>query len=182
MKESQQNIKKNMEDLAPGVQKLRSVNLFDYLTDEELTKFYSLGTVRQFQEKSHIIVEGEPSRGLYVVIQGLVSIYKRDLSTDHMIRLAFLEEGHSFGEISLFDDAPRSATALAENSCSLFHLEQEIFQKNLDETGDHLKSRFYQKCAEEMAKRFRQQNSDYVISQNLLWKHALKNEKATKAT
>ena len=31
-----------------------------------------------------------------------------------------------------------------------------------------------EECAEEMAERFREQNEDYIISQQLLWKHALR--------
>jgi CRP-like cAMP-binding protein len=35
--------------------------------------------------------------------------------------------GECFGEMSLFDDAPRSATAVAESACMLLSLERDRF-------------------------------------------------------
>ena len=94
-----------------------------------------------------------------------------------MIRLTYLEAGSCFGELSLFDGAARSATVVAESNCHLFCLDVSVFDGFLDKVGDDLKVRFYKQCAEEMATRFRVQNSDYIHAQNLLWSHALTTSK-----
>lgn len=169
-------LQQKFKDKSWGGRQIRGISLFEYLTQAELEDLYQIGKILLFNPKANIIIEAEPTRGLFVLLQGFVSVYKREPTTGNLIRLAFLEHGSAFGEISLFDDAPRSATVTAEAQCSLFYLDQAIFDEYLKQKGDNIKSRFYQKCAEDMGARFRRQNSDYVISQNLLWKYALRKE------
>lgn len=162
-----------------GAQLLRQISIFGYLHDDELAELYALGNTLTQAAKSNTVIEGENSRGLFIILAGKVSVYKRDTSSNRLLRLTYLEPGASFGELSLFDDAPRSATITAESTCTLFSLEQKGFQDYLNRKGDNLKARFYQKCAEDMTERFRKQNDDYIISQHLLWKHALRRETPT---
>lgn len=136
-----------------------------------------MGKIKAFAPKSNIVIEGQATRGLYILLHGTVSVYKNDRSNQNMIRLAYLEAGAAFGELSLFDDAPRSATVISEAHCFLFCLDIAVFDDFLTTRGDNIRFRFYRKCAEEMAARFRQQNSDYIISQKLLWAHALRKKK-----
>ena len=156
-----------------GKDQLKRISLFKNITDEELMALYKLGRVKEIHAKSNIVIEGESSRGIYILLAGTVSVFKNNASNNSMIRLAYLEKGASFGELSLFDEAARSATVVAETSCNLFSLEEPVFRKFMDAQGDNIKMRFYKKCAEEMVERFRSQNSDYIMSQQLLWKYAL---------
>ena len=172
--------KKNNEkyqDQEWGSQQLKKINIFKRLNDEELKKTYKLGSIKEVLSKSHVVVEGEPSRGLYIVLEGTLSVHKTDLEKQSLIRLAYLEAGSVFGELSLIDDAPRSATVEAEDHCMLFSLSEDLFKSFLEKEGDNLKSRFYQACAEEISERFRKQNIDYILSQTLLWKYALRKNK-----
>lgn len=159
-----------------GGEQLRKISLFQAFSDQELVDLYRLGEVRRVNAKSNIVIEGEQTRGLYLLLKGTVSVYKTDKSSSTMIRLAYLDEGSAFGELSLFDEAPRSATITGESNCDVFYLDIAPFEKFLDEMGDDLKVRFYKKCAEDMVERFRKQNSDYIISQKLLWKYALRKD------
>ena len=163
-------------DPKQGGKLLRSIALFKYLKENELIDMYKMGEIREVAPSSHVIVEGEPTRGLYILLDGKVSVYKNNTDKSAMIRLAYLEKGAPFGELSLFDDAPRSATIVAETVCFLFYLDQESFDKFLQKSGDNLTARFYKKCAEDLAERFRTQNHDFMISQQMLWKHALRRD------
>jgi CRP-like cAMP-binding protein len=174
-------LQQKFKDQAWGGKRLRPISLFAYLSDKELEELYQIGKIVIHNAKTNIVIESEPTRGLYVLLHGLVSVYKRDTVNNNLIRLAFLEHGAVFGELSLFDDAPRSATVVTETQSSLFHLDQQLFQLFLEEKGASLQARFYKKCAEEMASRFRKQNSDYVVSQHLLWKYALRKSDDKKA-
>ena len=156
---------------------LRKITLFENFSDKEISDLYQLGEQSDFRAKANIIVEGEQSRGLFIVLEGNVSIFKHSYSEKSLIRLALFKVGASFGELSLFDRADRSATVAAETDCSLFHLEAEKFNEYLNKNGNDIKARFYKKCAEDLAARFREQNSDYLNSQQLLWQYALKKEK-----
>ncbi len=157
-----------------GAAKLKDISLFDRFTDDELAMLYSIGRVVNLKPKANAVIEGEPTRGLYILLYGRVSVYKTDPVAGSLLRLAMLEEGANFGELSLFDAAPRSATVAAETTCYLFLLEAEGFNKFLADAGDDLQVRFFKTCAEELAVRFRRLNGDYINSQQLLWKHALR--------
>lgn len=160
-------------DIDWGAAQLKGVGFFAEFRHDELRELYSLGEIRKIAAKSHVIIEGELTRGAYILLNGRVSVYKNDQNKVKMLRLTYLDQGSVFGELSLFDDAPRSATVVAESLCYLFFLSYEAFSGYLEKEGDHLKARFYKTCADEMVKRFRRQNTDYIVAQELLWKYAL---------
>ena len=160
-----------------GFEEFNSITLFEKFEDSEKKELFKIGTFHSFKPHSNIVIEGEKSRGIYIIIEGTVSVYKNDIASNSMIRLTYLEKGAIFGELSLFDDIPRSATVTTETDCHIFNLDYTKFIGYLEEKGDHLKFRFYKKCAEEIAERFRIQNDDYIVSQNLLWKYGLRKDK-----
>jgi CRP-like cAMP-binding protein len=157
-----------------GAEKLQAIGIFKNFNLTELAKVYKIGVVLPLKPQAHAVIEGEATRGLYIILSGKVSVYKNDVVTGAMHRIAYMEEGHSFGELSLFDDAPRSATVVADSHCYLFHLEAGSFEKFLKMEGFEFTARFFKTCAEDMAERFRAINSDYISSQQLLWKYALR--------
>jgi CRP-like cAMP-binding protein len=157
-----------------GAEQLQSIGIFKQFELSELSKIYQIGTVVPLKPNAHAVIEGESTRGLYIILHGNVSVYKNDTVTDSMHKIAFMSEGQAFGEMSLFDDAPRSATVAADTHCYLFHLDASVFDRFLAQEGFEFACRFYKKCAEDMAERFRAINSDYIISQQLLWKYALR--------
>ena len=157
-----------------GGQQLRNIGLFKQFTGAELIELYGKGEIRPVVQGSSAVIEGEKSRGLYIIFHGALSVHKNNIATGTMHRIAYLDQGTSFGEMSLLDRAPRSATVIAETDCYLFHLDALVFETFLDAAGDNLKSRFYKTCAEDLSERFRAINSDYIISQQLLWKYALR--------
>jgi CRP-like cAMP-binding protein len=153
---------------------LGKISLFQALTPEELHQLAQLGTYREVPTQAHAVIEGEPTRGLFILLKGKMSVYKNEHTTQGMARLAWLEDGAAFGELSLLDHAPRSATVSAETNCHLFYLDAQAFEAFLEQGGSHMKARFYHTCAMEMVERFRHQNQDYMASQHLLWKYALR--------
>lgn len=163
-----------LQDPEQGAQRLREIVIFSRFHDDELRQIYTLGKIEVIKPRCNAVVEGEPTRGMFILIHGRVSVYKTDPATNSMVRLAILEDGANFGELSLFDDAPRSATVVAETFCYLFLLEAAAFEQYLENSADEVRARFFRTCAEELAARFRNLNIDYLNSQRLLWKHALR--------
>ena len=167
----------HFDDPSWGAEQLKRISIFKEFNEDELTTIYQKGEIRHLKPSAHAVIEGEPSRGVFIILSGSVSVYKNDSATGTMHRLAHLDEGSSFGELSLFDSAPRSATVSADTTCHLFHLDASTFESFLEESGDNAKARFYKKCAEDMSERFRVLNSDYIVSQQLLWKYALRKDR-----
>jgi CRP-like cAMP-binding protein len=101
---------------------LKSVPIFRDLNDRELRKIERLIYVRSFKKDETIFRQGEPGLGMYIVESGRVLI----LLAPHAEPLAELSEGEFFGELSLLDEAPRSASAVAVEETKLlcfFHPE-----------------------------------------------------------
>ncbi len=159
-----------------GASKLGEITIFRRFNAAELMKLYAQGQFQVLRPQSHAVIEGEATRGLYVILDGTVSVYKTDPGTNSMARLAVLESGAYFGELSLFDSAPRSATVSAETTVQCFLLDAKAFNSFLEAAGENLQLRFYKTCAEELVDRLRKLNSDYITSQNMLWRHAFRHE------
>ena len=75
--------------------------------------------------------EGDRGQTMYVIRSGKVNISKR--IGDSEITLAVLGPGEFFGEMGLIDDAPRSATVVAIESCELLSIAKRDFKKCLAE-------------------------------------------------
>lgn len=159
-----------------GASKLGEITIFRKFNHAELKKLYEHGQFKVLRPQSHAVIEGESSRGLYVILDGTVSVYKTDPANNSLARLAVLESGAYFGELSLFDSAPRSATVTAETTVQCFVLDASDFHRYLDVMGENLQLRFYKTCSEELVDRLRKLNSDYISSQNMLWRYAFRHE------
>ena len=64
--------------------------------------------------------EGEQTRDMYVIHEGRIEIVKE--AGGHEVQLAVLERGSFFGEMSLLEGLPRSATAHAVGNAKLLVL------------------------------------------------------------
>lgn len=87
-----------------------------------------------------IVEEGQPSRGLYMLLSGEVDVAKRD--GDSKILLATLGPGEVFGEISLVNDEPTSASVTAAQQSTVLFLAKEIFQRLVEvvpEIGEYVR-------------------------------------------
>ncbi len=87
----------------------RKVPLFSELTKEELQSVAALASNIEVPKKSVVVQEGDHGDSLYVILKGevKVSTYSAD---GREVVLALLERGSFFGEMSLLDAQPRSAT------------------------------------------------------------------------
>lgn len=97
---------------------LARVPIFKNLSRNELNLVKNLVHIRKYQPEEVIFMEGQPGTGMYSITSGAVNIvlnYKRD----NQIQLAQLKDGDFFGELSLLDESPRSATAAAVGGTEL---------------------------------------------------------------
>ena len=85
--------------------------------------------------------EGEQGEEMFVVRRGTVVISKQVTGNVEQV-LARIESGDFFGEMSLFDRAPRSATIQAETDATLLVLDREKLQR-LIEINPHAAATFF---------------------------------------
>ncbi|MCB9600546.1 MAG: cyclic nucleotide-binding domain-containing protein [Sandaracinus sp.] len=74
-----------------------------------------------------LIQEGEQGRGLYLLLSGEADVWKKD--GDQKVLLATLKPGDIFGEISLINDEPTTATVSAGTASTVLFLEADVFRK-----------------------------------------------------
>ena len=77
--------------------------------------------MRSFTAGQTIFKEGEPGDELFVVLERMVSITVQEREVNR------IEAGNIFGEMTLVDDRPRSATAKAFTDCKLLPLDFNRF-------------------------------------------------------
>src|SRR5690242_13790716 len=94
----------------PSVSTLKEIKIFKSFTESELSRLISLGSSASYEAHANIIIEGELSWGLYIILNGLVGIIKTNKLTGTSFDVGQLRSGSFFGEMSLIDEDPRSAT------------------------------------------------------------------------
>lgn len=101
-----------------------------YNAQKELTeRFLEHCHRRSYPAKQLIIREGDPSRDLYYIISGSVTVQVED-SKGREIVLAYLNPGDFFGELGLFDeDTKRSAFVRAKEKCEIAQISYERLKK-----------------------------------------------------
>jgi len=164
-------------DISTIAEKLKTVSIFTDFRDEEIFQLIKGGSVFIYRKDTAICVEGENSRGLFVILKGRVSIFKNQNQSSSLARLATLEENHVFGELSLIDNSPRSTTVISETDTEIFEIMGDVFDKFIAQGSQDLELRFYKKTASYLSERLRKTNEDYLNAQGLLWKYALSPEK-----
>lgn len=106
---------------APGGEKMAEQSTLGILRDPELVDA-GIAQVREYAAGDTIIVEGTEDRSIYLVESGTVRVSERvELEDRRHIQpgLCDLGEGEVFGELSLFEAVPRSATVVAVDACRL---------------------------------------------------------------
>ncbi len=91
---------------------LDTTELFAALPEGVLSPVRDQATVRTYDRNELLFGQGDASTELFVVQSGRIAIATRASDGRESV-LAVLEEGGLFGELPLFDDAPRVADARA---------------------------------------------------------------------
>jgi CRP-like cAMP-binding protein len=92
-------------------EELRAIGLFGGLTDEDLRHLVATLQVLTPPPGEILFREGDQGRDMFVVLEGEVEVLKRS-KTGADARVAMLGPGDWFGEMSILDVQPRSATVV----------------------------------------------------------------------
>ncbi len=105
------------------------VPMFSACTPDELMRVAAATMIREAAAGDVILREGDAGKEFYVILRGdaLVSRGGKDVATLHT--------GDFFGELALFDPAPRNATVRAATPLTLAVLTQPGFYEVLAERG-----------------------------------------------
>jgi CRP-like cAMP-binding protein len=97
---------------------LLKIPVFENLKPRELRQVSGIVHRRQYVAGEYVFFQNDPGLGMYVIEQGEVSVGL--VGTDGSKKeLALLKDGDFFGELSLLDESPRSASVIAVTDANL---------------------------------------------------------------
>ncbi len=100
---------------------LKKTALFSNIKTSELRAIASVVEEISFHYGDVIVKENDPGDSAYIIKEGRIKIVKKTPNGGG-VDLAVLSEGEFFGEMSLFDDEARSASAYAQTPCVMLKL------------------------------------------------------------
>ncbi|PKK89662.1 MAG: hypothetical protein CVV64_13380 [Candidatus Wallbacteria bacterium HGW-Wallbacteria-1] len=134
--------------------------IFHGLLDNELDLLISRLEIRDYKSGELICREGEPGRELFVILYGSVSVIKTDTSSRDRV-LMTLGDMDSFGEMTLIDVMPRSATIKCDSPTRTASLSNAslymIYRENLE-----MYSKIILNVAREFSRRLRLMDDRFV--------------------
>ncbi|MEM7292279.1 MAG: cyclic nucleotide-binding domain-containing protein [Pseudomonadota bacterium] len=112
------------------MQSLRTVPLFSSLTEEELTMMAQARQIRTYPANATIINDGDTTNALYIINKGKVKVCISNEQGREVV-IAQLAEGEHFGEMSLIDEKPRSASIITRSACEISLIQKDDFHRML---------------------------------------------------
>ncbi len=100
---------------------LEAVPLFEGLTHKQLRKVADLADVARFMAGATLVKQGVIGDSFYVVLTGQAKVIANKRTLNRLL------PGDHFGEISLLDGGPRSASVIAETEMTLVIITQKDF-------------------------------------------------------
>lgn len=110
---------------------IAKVPLFEELDDIELEEIARTMVREEFHAADNIFEEGDVGDKMYIIVRGAIDIVKAAGKGPGQV-LVTLHLGDYFGEMSLIDDAPRSASALSSEDSTLFSIHKKDLALLLD--------------------------------------------------
>jgi CRP/FNR family cyclic AMP-dependent transcriptional regulator len=110
---------------------LTKIDLFEGLSKDTLSDLIERGTTLKVPAGSHVVEQGAEGAGLQIVLEGSAEVEVNGIAREP------LAAGDYFGEISLIDGLPRSATVVAgPDGLSTFALSALAFQPVVKENAE----------------------------------------------
>jgi CRP/FNR family cyclic AMP-dependent transcriptional regulator len=113
---------------------LRRVKILAGMTDEQLERFTQFMEVEKIPQWSVIVKQGDRGDTMYLILQGELRV-RINVSGKETI-LTTLTVGEFFGDISLFDQGPRSADVVANAESIVVKISSNAFEQLAKEAPD----------------------------------------------
>lgn len=162
---------KSPENIQLRIEQLRDIGLFGGLDDETLEILRENLPLERAEVGEDIVREGESSQEMYIVIAGELEVLKRSHEDGKEVRVALIGTNDWFGEMTILEFQPRSATVRAVAPSLLLkmtasHVETLLYRRDL-----RAYAIFVMNIARELSRRLRV--ADRIIAQVVTTMHNL---------
>lgn len=113
-------------------EKLRQIALFRDLENSDLEHLAEHFMPLAVSEGEIIFREGDPPTAFYIIVEGQIALF-RDAVGKPVQLLTRLQAGDFFGEMGLFEDAHRAASAQASLPCQLMRIGRDALLSFLED-------------------------------------------------
>jgi PPM family protein phosphatase len=103
------------------IETLKRMPLFRFLNYQQVVQTLNITEVRQYQDGDEIVREGEAGDELFIVLTGQVRVHSGETT------ITRFGPGQHFGEMSLVDKSPRSASVSSEQEAQLLVIRRRDF-------------------------------------------------------
>jgi CRP-like cAMP-binding protein len=145
---------------------LQAIYLFKDLDADTLGVVAQASSTETFDTGEDICREGQSASGLYLLSSGSVRVTKSSAEAE----VVMLGSGSHFGEVSLVDDAPRSATVTANERCVMIKIDADTLRQKFA-VNTAAGAVFYRAIARSLAKRLRTTTDDLAFARQLALEH-----------
>jgi len=114
---------------------LKKIDFFSGLDEESLQKLDHMSTLLKLDSGNKLFYEGERSESLYVLIDGVIRMFKTD-SKGRQIFIHQFTPISLIGELATFEKIPFPATAEAVVKCEVIKINFLDFSQNLLKNSD----------------------------------------------
>jgi CRP/FNR family cyclic AMP-dependent transcriptional regulator len=108
------------------ISQIENIPLFSSLSLDEKKSLSELFILRHYHKNTILINEGDDTSSLYLILEGRVKVFLTDESGKEVI-LNTQTKGEYFGEVSLFDGGPRSASVMTLEDSQFAVLKKQSF-------------------------------------------------------
>jgi diguanylate cyclase (GGDEF)-like protein len=117
------------------VEFLSHIEIFSLLKPEEINSIACLFKTHEINDGEVLFREGDEGNELFIVKSGTVASSIR-LPDGGERQVALFNAGNFFGEMSIFENAPRSATCYCTEHCTLLGLHEKDFYSMIEQYPD----------------------------------------------
>lgn len=123
-------------DAAPAIKPglLRRVKILGNLDDAQLARFAQFMEMQRVSQWAAIVKQGDHGDAMYLILEGELRV--RLVAGGRETILATLGPGDFFGDLSLFDQGPRSADVVANVDSTVVKMSAAGFEKLAKEAPD----------------------------------------------
>jgi uncharacterized membrane protein len=106
---------------------ISKIPIFERLTPADRELLSDLWERRTLKDGDVLFVKGESGSSMFVIEKGTIEISVPLGAKNEKLRISHLHDGDFFGELSLIDGQPRTATATAMEKCVLLQMKRQEF-------------------------------------------------------
>ena len=112
--------------------RLKAFPILENLDEDNLAELAPFFATETFQPGREIVRQNDPGDKFYIIARGKVEVWRTEEQSGNTKRVAMLQDGDFFGEITLITGFPRTATVRTATVCTCISLERGQFNRMME--------------------------------------------------